>query len=286
MDDLLLYSKEIYQKALLDYKPNAIVLMFSGGDDSLTAYHVARELGIKFDAVIHGNTRTGIPETTEFSRKEVERLGDKYIEADAGSSYMRYILRKGFFGKGVDAHMFSYHILKQMHFERVVSAHLRQRRRNFRILFINGARRTESANRMITMKSPFKITPRKPNDIWVNLINEFSKYNNYDYLAGCGVKRNPVAVNLCRSGECMCGTMQSVAERSEASYFYPEWGNWLNKVDAHVIKKHGFGWNSTLPIPVDPNQLGLFEKFQPMCTGCKVSYDAAAGVDKLPEDYA
>ena len=75
--ELIKGSKEIYDRAVADFKPQAIVMMLSGGDDSTTAYAVARELGIKFDAVIHGNTRTGIPETSEFAAKQVEQAGDR-----------------------------------------------------------------------------------------------------------------------------------------------------------------------------------------------------------------
>lgn len=270
MDQLLAYSKEIYDKAMADYKPKAKVLMLSGGDDSLTSYHVARELGIKFDFVIHGNTRTGIPEATDFARSEVSRLGDNYLEADAGDSYINYLMRKGFFGKGFDAHQFSYHILKQDHFERVVAMHIRQRQRNFPILFINGARRKESDNRMVTMKSPIKVTPRRPNDIWVNLINEFDKPDCRNYLEGNGIVRNPVSIKLCRSGECMCGTMQSRGDRFEASYHFPAWGRQLNELERIIKEKHGFGWDDAAP--KDPNQLKLFDGFQPMCTGCKMTY--------------
>ena len=147
-------SKEIIEKSIADFKPNKIVMMFSGGDDSLTAYHVAKELGIKIDFVIHGNTRTGIKQTTDFVLKEVARNKDKLLVADAGASYENYVLRKGFFGKGLSAHTFTYHILKQEYFEKIVSKYIRQRQRNFKILFINGARRKESDNRMITMKVP------------------------------------------------------------------------------------------------------------------------------------
>src|SRR5688500_17045714 len=91
MNEKLLYSKEIFDRAVTDFNPQAIVMMFSGGDDSLTTYHIAKELGIKFDFVIHGNTRTGIEETTAFARKEADRMGDKYLEADAGASYEKYV---------------------------------------------------------------------------------------------------------------------------------------------------------------------------------------------------
>lgn len=265
MDSRTQNSLEIYQKAIADFHPNVTVMMFSGGDDSLTTYHVARELGIKFDFVIHGNTRTGIIETTEFARKETERLGDNYLEADAGSSYEDYVMRKGFFGKGLGAHAFSYHRLKQEHFEKTVSHNIRKRKRGIKIIFINGARRQESANRLITMASPFKVTERRPNDMWVNLINEFTKEDCKEYLYGNGIKRNPVSVNLCRSGECMCGTMQTKGDRTEAGFFYPNWKKWLDHLEAKVIMKHGFGWNDNKK---DKKELYQGDLFQPMCVGC------------------
>lgn len=266
MNEKILESKEIYERSLLDFKPSVIVLMLSGGDDSLTTYHVAKELGIKFDFVIHGNTGTGIQETTNFARKEVERNGDKYLEADAGKSYEDYVLRKGFFGKGLGAHAFSYHILKQDHFEKTVSHNIRKRKRGVKIIFINGARRQESANRLVTMASPIKVKERRPNDMWVNLINEFTKEDCKSYLAGNGIKRNPVSINLCRSGECMCGTMQSKGDREEAGFFYPAWRKWLDNLEARVMLKHGFGWNDNKK---DAKEIVQGELFQPMCVGCK-----------------
>lgn len=265
MNNLLLNSKEIYDRAILDFKPKAIVMMFSGGDDSLTTYHVAREIGIKFDFVIHGNTRTGIPKTTEFVRQAVEKIGDRYIEADAGDSYIRYLMRKGFFGIGISSHAISYHILKQDHFERVVAANIRKRQRNFPILFINGMRRDESQNRKKRMTSPFKITPRRPNDMWLSLILDWSKPDLKEYLYGNSIERCPVAVNLCRSGECMCGTMQSKGDRAEASYYYPEWGRQLDELEKKIRDIHGFGWGEKMPGKPHPNQTNLF---QPMCVGC------------------
>jgi|SRR5688572_9394075 len=271
MNEKLLYSKEIFDRAVTDFNPQAIVMMFSGGDDSLTTYHIAKELGIKFDFVIHGNTRTGIEETTAFARKEADRMGDKYLEADAGASYEKYVMRKGFFGVGLGAHAFTYHILKQDHFERVVSHNIRQRRRGFKIMFINGGRRQESANRLITMASPYKITKRRPNDMWVNLINEFTKEDCKDYLIGNSIKRNQVSINLCRSGECMCGTMQSNGDRAEAGYFYPKWAKRLNELEKRAIEKHGFGWGETKPKQKNIIQLDMF---QPMCAGCKINHVA------------
>jgi 3'-phosphoadenosine 5'-phosphosulfate sulfotransferase (PAPS reductase)/FAD synthetase len=264
-EEILHKSKEIVFQAISDHSPAATVLMLSGGDDSLTAYHVAKELGIKIDFVIHGNTRTGIPLTTDFARMKAEAMGDTYLEADAGESYENYLFRKGFFGKGLGAHAFSYHILKQDHFERVVAANIRKRKRNFKILFLNGGRKDESENRKVRFANPIKITNRRPNDIWVNIINDWSKKDCLEYMEGNCIKRNPVSVNLCRSGECMCGTMQSKGDRLEASFFYPDWGKKLDELEAKVKAIHNFGWGENKPKQKTTPQTDLF---QPMCVGC------------------
>lgn len=272
-NDLLESSKEIFLKALTDFQPKAIVLMLSGGDDSTTTYAVARELGIKFDAVIHGNTRTGIKETSKFAAKQVRDNGDKLIVADAGDAYERYVMRKGFFGAGADAHNYAYHVLKIQHFRTAVSQNLRKRKQNFPILFINGARRQESKRRETTMINPYRFDPAQKNNIWVNLINEWEKKQCLDYIEGNGVERSPVSKNLCRSGECMCGTMQDKGARLEASYFYPAWGKWIDELEKEVIKRFPWRWGESISkqrVMEMHGQLNAFEKFQPMCTGCKI----------------
>jgi 3'-phosphoadenosine 5'-phosphosulfate sulfotransferase (PAPS reductase)/FAD synthetase len=267
-------SKEIFQKALIDYQPKAIVMMLSGGDDSTTCYALARELGIKFDLVLHGNTRTGIEETSLFAANQARMYGDRFEVADAGDAYVKYVLRKGFFGAGDKAHNFAYHVLKIQHFRKAVSKHLRQRRRSYPILFINGARQSESKRREKTMISPYRRDPAQQNNIWVNLINHWTKDDCRQYLEGNSVKRNPVAINLCRSGECMCGTMQNVGNRIEAAYFYPKWGKWLDELETEVLKKFPWRWGESISeqrVMEMNGQLNAFENFQPMCRGCKIN---------------
>ncbi len=269
----LMLSREIVQKAIIDFKPKAIVMMFSGGDDSLTAYHVAKELSVKIDYVIHGNTRTGIQETTKFSIREVDRIGDKLLIADAGEAYVNYVMRKGFFGLGETAHQYSYHVLKAEHFRKTVSKHIRQRRRNFPILFLNGARRLESKRRERTMKNPIRVDG---NDIWVNIINEFKKIDCRNYLEGNSIIRNPVSVNLCRSGECMCGTMQGKGDRFEAGYFYPDWKKWIDDLEKKVKEKFPWGWGENISkqhLLEMKGQINMFSDFRPMCVGCEKIYE-------------
>lgn len=237
--------------------------MVSGGKDSAASDQVARELGVKIDAVIHGNTRCGIPETSQFVRDTYGTMGE-FIEADAGTAYEDYVLRKGFFGKGIAAHGFAYRILKADPIRREISRHFRKRRKGIRVMLLNGARKDESENRQKHLKV-WRQDPSRPNNIWVNLIHNWSQDDRDDYLADRCVKINPVAKALCRSGECMCGTMQTKAERMEAAVLYPAWGKWLSELEREALRLHGFGWGDQFPRKRDDSQADLF---QPMCKDC------------------
>jgi 3'-phosphoadenosine 5'-phosphosulfate sulfotransferase (PAPS reductase)/FAD synthetase len=256
-------SAQILRDAIARFRPTHVVSMVSGGKDSAASDCVAREVGARIDIVMHGNTRCGIPQTTTFVRDIYGKLGD-YVEADAGNAYEAYVLRKGFFGKGIGAHGFAYRILKATPFRKAVSKHIRQGKRDVRVLLINGARKNESENRQKHLKT-FRQDPASPGNIWVNLIHEWSQDERDQYLASRSVPINPVATALCRSGECMCGTMQDKAERTEAAVLYPEWGSWLSELEREAIRRHGFGWGVSFPRPRDDRQADLF---QPMCKDC------------------
>lgn len=256
-------SRLILREAIEQFAPTHIVSMVSGGKDSAASDQVARELGAKIDFVMHGNTRCGIPQTTDFVRDHYGRLGE-YVEADAGTAYEDYVLRKGFFGKGIGAHGFSYRVLKAAPFRKAISKHIRQGKRGIRVLFLNGARKDESENRQKHLRT-YRRDPASPGNIWVNLIHDWDHETRDRYLENRATPINPVATQLCRSGECMCGTMQTQQERWEAAAIYPEWGAWLSSLEAEVRARHGFGWGEPFPTPQDTRQGDLF---QPMCKDC------------------
>ena len=270
MNENIEQSTEIIQRAITELQPYAIIAMVSGGDDSLTTYHVARQVGIKLDAILHINTGTGIPETTEFVRKVGEEAPEKYLEASAGKAYEDYVLRKGFFGRGHIGHTYAYHLLKAEHFRRVISREFRQRKRGRNILLINGARQAESNNRMFTMREAIQRENKGSRNYWVNIINHWTKPECHAFLGELGITRNPVAEKLCRSGECMCGTMQSHEERQEAAFWYPQWGQWLDSLEKQVMVKYPWGWGENIPKWLAQEKQGQLRLpgFQPMCTDC------------------
>lgn len=281
MDIKLKEAHEITKEAIKKYNPYAIVAMVSGGDDSLTALNVASDLGVKIDFILHGITGTGVQSTTDHVRKMATKFDAKYIEADAGNKYEKYVARKGFFGVGDSAHSFAYHVLKQQHFEAALSKHIRQGKRGRKILLLNGARKLESKNRRMNIINPIMpMGTKKPRDknIWVSLIHGWSKRDCMDYLKDSKIGRCPAAVYCHRSGECMCGTMQTKEQGEEIAYWFPDWGQWWHDI-REVGRGHGFDWGEDYP----PNlkaiherekqkaagQLDIFDDWLPMCQSCQ-----------------
>lgn len=254
-------SAERIDRVIRDYQPTHIVATVSGGRDSAAEVEFARDLGVKIDLILHCRTGTGIPETTTHVVDYYGNLGPDFVMADAGDAYERYVMRKGFFGVGPAAHRFSYHVLKADPMRAAISRHIRRRRRGVRVMLLNGARASESANRRLNLKEE----RLDKGNLWVNIIHDWTDGDRDRYLRLNQVPINPVAVQLCRSGECMCGTQQTMAERAEAAALYPQWGAWLKDLEGRARAKHGWGWGENMPRPPDPNQA---EMFQPMCMGC------------------
>jgi len=274
-------SKEIYQEAVEKFEPDAIIAMVSGGNDSAVAYHVAKEIGADMSHIFHLNTGTGIQETTDFVRDYYGAEPPEYVEPSAGNAYEQYVKRKGFFGRGMIAHTYAYHILKAGPLKKAISKHIRKGKRGVKVLLLNGARASESGNRKINLPDVYNRDPSSKNNIWVNIIHHWTKEDCNKYLERRDIKINPVTKKMCRSGECMCGTMQSQEDRIEASILYPEWGKWLDSLQEEVLKKFPWEWGKEQPDwykQLAHGQMGLYgeheeyeHQFQPMCVDCKIN---------------
>jgi 3'-phosphoadenosine 5'-phosphosulfate sulfotransferase (PAPS reductase)/FAD synthetase len=248
-------------RVIAEVQPHCIIATVSGGRDSACEVELARELGIKIDLILHCRTGTGIPQTTQHVVDYYGNLGPDFVMADARTAYESYVMRKGFFGVGRQAHNFSYRILKADPMRKAISKHVRKGRRGIRTLLLNGARAAESDNRAKHLPE----TRMDKGNLWVNIIHDWLAEDRDRYLCKRGVPINPVAIELCRSGECLCGTMQSDGARAEAAAIYPEWGAWLDDLERRAEAKHGWGWGEPMPKPIDTRQGDLF---QPLCIGC------------------
>lgn len=284
MNEPLQRSQEIVSQAVTDYKPYAVVLMLSGGNDSKLAEHVAKALRLKIDFIMHGWTRTGIFQTTQHVREIAMREAIPYIEADAGGQFEKRVRLKGFYGRGRQAHSFAYHELKAGPFRSAVSRHIRQGQRNRPVLFINGARTAESANRAANMTTPVRVDSGAPNNIWVNICHDWDKASRDAFLADVKALINPVTQQLCRSGECLCGTSQEPQLRSEIAALNRQgcgfeqspglpWDKWLANLENEAFANgHTWGWGEDCDA-MNPTLLErqgqMVLDWEPMCVSCK-----------------
>lgn len=266
----IIESKEIVEKAIKDVDPYAIGVLVSGGDDSITALKVAMMIGVKIDFIMHGVTGTGLKDVRKYVNQVADKVEIPLIEADAGTAFEDYVKRKGFFGRGADAHKFSYHILKTNPFEKALSKNIIKRQRGRKIILLNGVRVEESDNRLDNFgDNPYRW---RMNQYWVNIIHWWSKKECLELLDAENFTRSPVAIALGRSGECNCGTMQTEADRIAAAEYDPEFKTWLWEIRKYCIAK--FGWD----IGQNPDKARLKEikaatdqlsDDMPMCVGCK-----------------
>lgn len=266
-------SREIVQKAITDNDPYAICLMLSGGDDSISALQVAIMLGVKIDFIIHGVTGTQLRGCREYVAAMAEKVNIPILYADAGAAFENYVKRKGFFGKGKNAHQYSYHILKDNPFGKIITQHIRKRIAGRKIILLNGVRIEESDNRADNFAdNPYRWQASSPNNLWVNIIHWWSKKECLQLLSAENIQRSPVACALGRSGECNCGTVQNEADRLAAAEYDPEWAARLWQLRKYAIEK--FGWD----IGQNPDKKRLAEikaataamdQYMPMCVGCK-----------------
>lgn len=264
-------SKEIYARAVLDYKPYATVLMLSGGRDSVSALVMCQILGIKPDYVIHGITGTGLKEVLDYVKYLDNCTGFKFHYANAGNSYQEYVLRNGFMGLGLKSHAVSYHLLKNQPFSKAISILIRQKKHNRKVLLLNGARRNESIRRKKTMLSPFRV---QRSNVWVNIINDLLNEQTTELIEGSGKKVNPVYKVLCKSGECLCGTLCKREEELSAlkhayRYKYDE----IISLENAVLKKGlPWGWGQKKPAEHNSYNRGSLELFPPACASCTAIY--------------
>lgn len=213
--------------------------MFSGGDDSLVAAHIASQHP-KFKGVVFIDTQTGIPQTREFVVSTAQQQGwPLEIYTPDSLSYEQLVLEghvtkdkrvlRGF-PYGPSSHNTMYYYLKQRQIQRFVREH--KRFHHDHLALVTGVRLRESDRRMLQLLSePIRNHGAM---VWVNPILRWSKQRCLRYLERNGIPRNPVSVNLHRSGECLCGALASRNELPEISFFYPDVGRRISELEGRA----------------------------------------------------
>ena len=274
-------SFEIIDKAIDEHKCASIIGMMSGGHDSLVSCHIVAQHP-SFDFIAHINTGIGIEETRQYARDVCDDMGwqmKEFKAADCGQSYRDIVIEHGF--PGPFAHRMMYSRLKERP--------IRQMCRDYgmsktnRPLLTTGIRRSESRRRMGR-----RDTTREGNRVWCNPISEMTDDQKWKYIEDHNLPKNPIALKLCMSGECLCGAFAHPGELAELKEIAPDSYSEIMAIEAEV-RSGGlpWGWQDSGP----PNwykeekqgqefMFDMRDELRPLCSDCELRQTVDAN-DKL-----
>ncbi|ONK09486.1 phosphoadenosine phosphosulfate reductase family protein [Streptomyces sp. MP131-18] len=264
LDEAIGRSYEILDEALARFREAAGVFwLFSGGNDSVVVGHLLRG---RYDAVLHVNTGTGIPDTTQHVREVADAWGDTLHVLQPRNRYEDLVMGRVIASTGPNAgvrpvwkgfpgpagHKVMYRHLKDqplMAFRNSVLGDQRRlpRAERRRIIYLGGMRWDETDRRFRNAEA---IDPAG-SIVWVSPLVHWTDAHMREYRARhrcqeqhdhaehrlCtpdALPLNPVTEHLHMSGECLCGAYAKPGELDEVEFFYPEVAARLRALEAEA----------------------------------------------------
>lgn len=277
-----LLSKAIEQTEGDRRRVAAIVILFSGGNDSTTLAHLFKD---RATHAAHANTGIGIEQTRRFVRDTCQAWGLPLIEqhTEPGYGYRDLVLGQcraktgpnkgavlwpgGF--PGPASHWMMYQRLKERALEKVRNELVNNPFRE-RVLFLAGRRAQESGRRKHLAESP--AIERKGSTVWVAPLIHWTKLDLNAYRTmHPDVPRNEVSDLLHMSGECLCGAFAHRGELDEIGEWFPEVKAEIEALEREVTasgvappEKCRWGWGADKERP---------SKAGDLCSSCDARFE-------------
>ncbi|HEU4686481.1 MAG TPA: phosphoadenosine phosphosulfate reductase family protein [Nitrospira sp.] len=203
----------------------AVVILFSGGNDSTVLAHLFRRHA---NYAAHINTGIGIEQTREFVRDICKAWELPLIEESPppGNTYEELIMDQGF--PGPAHHWKMYQRLKERAL-RNVRRQLVSNPRRERVVFLAGRRRDESRRRQ-----DIPTVEREGSVVWVSPLANWTALDLNTYRSLADVPRNEVADLIHMSGECLCGAFAKPGELEEIAFWFPEVAEHIHELERKV----------------------------------------------------
>lgn len=245
LDEAITRSLEILDEALAAYPIVGTYWLFSGGNDSVIVGHLLRG---RYDAALHVNTGTGVPETTQHVRDVAAAWGDRLHELHPKNSYEDLVLGKVIASTGPNAgkravwvgfpgpagHKVMYRHLKDEPLMRFRRSIVGDQGRTRKIMYLGGMRWGETERRFRNAEA----IDQDGAIVWVSPLVHWTDAHMSEYRARHRCQQdhehaehrlcfdgalplNHVTVDLHMSGECLCLAYAKPGEPGEIEYFYP-----------------------------------------------------------------
>jgi 3'-phosphoadenosine 5'-phosphosulfate sulfotransferase (PAPS reductase)/FAD synthetase len=258
LDEAVIRSHAILNEALATYPIVGTYWLSSGGNDSAIVGHLLRG---RYDAVLHVNTGTGIPETTQYVRDVAAAWGDTLHELHPKNSYRDLILGKVIASTGPNAgkravwkgfpgpagHKVMYRHLKDEPLMRFRKSVVGDEGRTRKIAYLGGMRWAETERRFRNAEA----IDQDGAIVWVSPLVHWTDAHMREYRARhrCQLDHehaphrlctpnalplNEVTEHLHMSGECLCGAYAKPGELDEVEFFYPETAAQLRALEAET----------------------------------------------------
>jgi 3'-phosphoadenosine 5'-phosphosulfate sulfotransferase (PAPS reductase)/FAD synthetase len=258
LDEAIARSHAILDEALATYPIVGTYGLFSGGNDSVILMHLMRE---RMDALLHVNTGTGIPETTQHVRDVAAAWGTQLHELHPRNSYRDLVLGRVIASRGPNTgkravwqgfpgpvgHRVMYRHLKDeplMTFRRSIVGNEGRTRK---VVYLGGMRWAETERRFRNAEA----IDQDGAIVWVSAIVHWTDAHMREYRARhrcqadhdhtqhrlCNpnaLPLNEVTEHLHMSGECLCGAFAKPGELDEIEFFYPKTGAKLRALEAEA----------------------------------------------------
>lgn len=259
----MIEAHDIITQAIEQYRPCAIFAMYSGGDDSVRAAHLASQHG--FTAAVLVDTGIAIQQAHKHARQTCKAQGWPLLIYKSPYDYEALVLKYGF--PGPSQHRVMYIQLKERAIDTLVRDHKQGRRDN--IMLITGVRKQESSRRLETVTAP--IVKRK-SKIWVAPMWNWSREERDQYITDNSLPRNPIKPLIHVSGDCLCGAYADRGELELLHIFFPVEYEQIKALQDKVMQKFPWRWDEKPPTWWGKYQAGqqfLGDDFMPLCWSCE-----------------
>jgi 3'-phosphoadenosine 5'-phosphosulfate sulfotransferase (PAPS reductase)/FAD synthetase len=257
-------ATEILNAAIDEHNPSHVFALFSGGDDSVCAAHLAAQHP-RFTAAVLIDTGIAIQEAHDHAKTICAAHGWPLLIYKTPNSYDAQVLAHGF--PGPSQHNFMYNLFKKPAIRALVRDH--KRKKKDRILLVTGMRRQESIQRMQATRVPIL---RIGAQVWTAPMWEWSRDERDAYQAEHHLERNPIKEKMHISGDCLCGAFREKGDLEIMRIFFPREAERITRLQEQVQARFPWAWDDAAPEWFSGYKAGqqfLGDEFMPLCWSCE-----------------